>query len=50
MVCTLAYEGWLVWRRPPHRRTRAMLTIFWASLGVSVVIVIAWAGLWWRYR
>ena len=24
-VCALGYQAWLVWRRPPHRRTPMML-------------------------
>jgi hypothetical protein len=50
MVCTLAYESWLVWRRPPHRRTRAMLAILWTSIAVCVLMVLTWTGLWLRYR
>lgn len=49
-VAALAYQGWLVWRRPVHRRTRAMLFILWASLGTSLLVLAAWFAAWVRYR
>jgi hypothetical protein len=49
-VCALAYQGWLVWRRPRHQRTRQMLLILWTSIGTNVVIAAGLAALWLRYR
>ena len=46
----LAYQGWLVRRRPPARRTRKMWWILAASLGVNAIVVLTWAALWLRYR
>ena len=46
----LGYQGWLVARRPPARRTRKVWGIFMASVGVNAMVVIAWAALWLRYR
>jgi hypothetical protein len=47
---SLTYESWLVWRRPPHRRTPAMIVILWASIGLSGLVLSAWMALWLRYR
>jgi hypothetical protein len=49
-VSALTYQSWLVWRRPPHRRTRTMIVILAASVGLSVVVFSTWAILWLRYR
>jgi hypothetical protein len=49
-VGALAYQGWLVWRRPRHLRTPAARLIFWSSLGLTVLIFTAWIGLALRYR
>jgi hypothetical protein len=49
-VAALAYQGWLVWRRPARRRTRAMLVILWVSLGTSLLVLAAWVASWVRYR
>ena len=46
----LAYQGWLVGRRPPARRTRTMWGILVASVGVNAMVVITWVALWLRYR
>jgi hypothetical protein len=46
----LAYQGWLVWRRPPARRTRRMWSILAASVGINALVVLTWIGLWLRYR
>jgi hypothetical protein len=46
----LAYQGWLVGRRPPSRRTRTMWGILVASVSVNSIVVLTWAALWWRYR
>ena len=49
-VAALASQVWLVTRRPPHRRTRAMLLILWTSIAVNAFILVAWAALLARYR
>jgi hypothetical protein len=49
-VSALAYEGWLVARRPRHRRTRTMLWILWTSFGSTMLVFILWSALWLRYR
>jgi hypothetical protein len=49
-VAALTYQGWLVWRRPPARRTRLMLVVFWSSLATAVAIGVTWFALWLRYR
>jgi hypothetical protein len=46
----LAYQGWLVGRRPAAHRTRTMWGILAASASVNVMVVITWVGLWLRYR
>jgi hypothetical protein len=46
----LNYQGWLVRRQPPARRTRTMWGILVASVSVNAIVVIAWAALWPRYR
>jgi len=46
----LAYQGWLVGRRPPARRTRRMWRILAASFGVNAMVVVTWGALWLRYR
>lgn len=35
---SLGYQTWLVWRRPPHRRTWMMLSILGASFATSLAI------------
>lgn len=47
---TLAYQGWLVGRRAPARRTRTMWGILVASASVNAIVVLSWVALWWRYR
>ena len=49
-IGALVYQGWLVWRRPPHRRTRMMLVILWTSLAGGFTISAAMLVLWMRYR
>jgi hypothetical protein len=49
-VATLAYQGWLVWKRPPQRRTRRALFILWTSVAVTGLVFATWIGLWVRYR
>ena len=47
---SLTYEGWLVWRRPPSRRTRTMMMILWGSIGLTGLVLSTWMALWLRYR
>lgn len=49
-VAALAYQGWLVVRRPRHLRTRAMLWMLRASVGIVALVFVGWAALWVRYR
>ena len=49
-IAALAYQAWLVRRRPSHRRTRMMLGILWASLGTTLAIGVGISVLWLRYR
>jgi hypothetical protein len=49
-VCALAYQGWLVWRRPPHRRTFMMRLMLWTSVGTCLAIAGTLVALWLRYR
>ena len=49
-VAALAYQGWLVCRRPPDRRTRPMMLILWSSLVVCGSGLALWVALWLRYR
>jgi hypothetical protein len=46
---TLAYQVWLVCRRPRQRRTRMMRVILWTSFGTNVAIGAALVALWLRY-
>ena len=48
-VAALGYQGWLVWRRPPNRRTRAMLIILWTSVAISMTVAVALFALSLRY-
>jgi hypothetical protein len=47
---SLTYKGWLVFRRPPLKRTRTMVTIFWGSTALSALGLSTWIALWLRYR
>ena len=47
-IAALAYQAWLVWRRP--RRTTMMLAILWASLGTAAGLGTTMVVLWQRYR
>ncbi len=49
-VATLAYQGWLVWRRPPQRRTTRALVILWGSIATTALMLTTWVALWLRYR
>jgi hypothetical protein len=49
-VVALAYQGWLVWRRPAYRRTTTVLLILWTSVSISALVLIAWVALSLRYR
>ena len=49
-VGSLAYEAWLVERRPPAMRTWGMKTILAASVALNVIVVGGWIALSIRYR
>ena len=49
-MVALAYQSWLVWRRPQRRRTWTMLAILWTSIGTNVMVGITFVALWLRYR
>ena len=47
---SLAYEAWLVGRRPPAMRTWGMKTILTASVTLNVIVIGGWIALSIRYR
>jgi hypothetical protein len=49
-VFAVAYQAWLVVRRPPQRRSRKVLAIFWTSVAVNIIVFATWWALWLRYR
>jgi uncharacterized membrane protein SirB2 len=49
-ISALVYQGWLVWRRPPHPRTRLMKVILWVSGATTLTIGVGLVVLWLRYR
>lgn len=49
-VIGVAYQSWLVWRRPIMRRTRAVMAVYLASLAVNVAVLALWVWLAIRYR
>jgi hypothetical protein len=49
-LSALAYQVWLVRRRPPQRRTRRVLAILWSSVALNVLLFAGWGALWLRYR
>jgi len=46
----VAYQGWLISRRPALRRTRLVVGIFVASLVVTLLVLALWLWLSFRYR
>ena len=46
---TLAYQSWLVMRRPRHRRTWMMLVILCASAATTIVVGTSLVALRFRY-
>ena len=46
----MAYQVWLVKRRPGFRRTKTVMVILWTSVATSSLVLLVWAGLWLRYR
>jgi hypothetical protein len=48
-VSGVAYQSWLVWRRPFMRRTRTVMTIYLVSLAVNGAVLVIWAWLSVRY-
>ena len=49
-MASLAYQVWVVRRRPPFLRTWGIKTIVAASLSVNVLVIGTWITLWLRYR
>ena len=49
-IGALVYQAWLVWRRPPRRRTRVLLAILWTSLGTTAAMAALMFALSRRYR
>ena len=49
-VVSVTYQVWLVLRRPPPMRTRAMKAIMAASLSLNTIVIGGWAALAIRYR
>jgi hypothetical protein len=49
-IVSLAYQSWLVWRRPRRARTPTMLAVLWASVGTSAAVGLVLVVLWLRYR
>lgn len=49
-VFGVAYQSWLVWRRPFVRRKRAVVAVYIVSLGVNVGVLALWVWLAVRYR
>ena len=49
-VGLVVYEGWLVVRRPPVKRTWGMKTILGVSVALNVMVIGGWIALSIRYR
>ena len=49
-VGSLAYEAWLVWRRPPELRTWGIKTILGVSVALNVMLIAGWIVISVRYR
>jgi hypothetical protein len=49
-VAALGYQGWLVWRRAPRRRTKSAVWILWTSVSVTGLVFATWVWLFFRYR
>lgn len=49
-MAALGWQAWLVGRRPPARRSPAMLAILAGTAAVNLLIAVSWAALSWRYR
>jgi hypothetical protein len=49
-AASLGYQTWLVWRRPPDRRTRRALVVLWTSVAVCLLVAVIWVWTWLRYR
>jgi hypothetical protein len=49
-VAGVSYQTWLVWRRPVMRRTRAVMSVYVASLVVNVGVLALWLWLSIRYK
>jgi hypothetical protein len=49
-LASIGYQGWLVWRRPPYRRSKSALWIFGSSVAVTGLMIATWVVLWYRYQ
>jgi hypothetical protein len=49
-VASLAYQIWIVQRRPPAQRTWGIKTILSVSVALNVVLIGGWIALSIRYR
>jgi hypothetical protein len=49
-IGALAYQAWLVWRRPPRQRTMMMRAILWTSVVTTAAIGATMLLLSQRYR
>jgi hypothetical protein len=49
-VGSLAYQIWIVRRRPPSMRTAAVKAILGVSLALNGLVIGTWVLLWFRYR
>ena len=49
-VVSLAYEGWIFFRRPPSMRTWGIKAVFGASVALNVLLLGGWVVLWFRYK
>jgi hypothetical protein len=49
-VVSLAYEGWIFYRRPPAMRTWGIKAVFRASVALNVLLLGGWIVLWFRYK
>ena len=48
-VASLVYQAWLVWRRPPHARTRGVKLMLAASAAINFILIAGWVVITIRY-
>lgn len=49
-AAALAFQGWLVWRRPAGSRTRLVWVLLTVSIATNAAVVLVWGAAWLRYR